>query len=344
MREQIEMPRALSDSCEIVAEIGVNHDGSLVKAKRLIEAAQKSGATAVKFQVFSAEELVGKSSAKAPYQLRQDGAGSQLEMLKRLELPSDLLRELKDFSDDAGIKFLASGFSIKDLREIMAMETSELKIPSGEINNFPLLRFAAKNWRRLVISTGASTLDEVRRAVSFLREHGPEQLDLTVLQCTSAYPAHVQDTNLLSMVSMKNELELPVGFSDHTRSIGLPAVAVALGAIFIEKHFTLDRASAGPDHSASLEPSEFSQMVSLIREAEAALGSPIKAPSNEEAENAKFFRKSIVVTRDICEGEIFSEENLGLRRPASGIPADQWFEIIGLQASRNYRAGEQLWL
>jgi N,N'-diacetyllegionaminate synthase len=322
----------------------VNHNGSMTLAKELVIAAKESGATAAKFQVFTAQELATPHTNPAPYQKKYAGYKSQLEMLEALQLAFDDFAELKEFCEANGISFLASGFSINDLRFLIDIGLATLKVPSGEIDNLPYLRFVAREAKNIILSTGMASLAEVKNALGVIRLAGNDGPDITLLQCTSVYPAKTTDANLLAMVSMGRLFNVAYGYSDHTASLTLPSAAVALGASVVEKHLTLDQRLDGPDHQASLSPEQFREMVNRIREVEMGLGLPEKITTKEELVNKKFVRKSIVASKDIRAGDLFSEDNLTSRRPASGIPVSSWDNVVGLVAPQNFQEGELIWI
>ncbi len=319
----------------VIAEAGVNHNGDIQIAKRLIDAAAEAGADAVKFQTFKTENIVCKTAQKAKYQLATtDQSETQFEMLKKLELTGQMHSELMEYCKQRNILFLSTPFDLESARYLADLGMQIFKIPSGEITNLPYLREIGKYCKKVILSTGMSGMDEVRAAVEVLRKNGTD--DITLLHCNSQYPTPMSDVNLLAMVSMREEMDLPVGYSDHTQGVEIPIAATALGATVIEKHFTLDRTMEGPDHKASLEPDELKQMVQGIRKIEAALGNGIKQISSSEKENVKISRKSIVAARMIGANETFTEENLTTKRPGTGISPMWWDELIGHCAKREY--------
>lgn len=323
----------------IIAEAGVNHNGSLEAAMQLIDAAVKAGADAVKFQTFKAENLVCKDAEKASYQMETtDREESQLAMLKKLELTSDMHEQLMSYCREKEIMFLSTPFDMDSLHYLVGCGMPIVKVPSGEITNYPLLREVGKTERSVILSTGMSTLDEVKAAIAVLRENGAREI--TVLHCNTEYPTPYADVNLKAMLTLKDELGVSVGYSDHTEGIVVPVAAAALGATVIEKHFTLDKTMEGPDHKASLEPGELREMVSAIRNIEMALGDGRKEPSQSEQKNIAVARKSIVAKRDIAMGEVFSEDNLATKRPGTGISPMNWNEIIGKKAKRGFQTDE----
>lgn len=325
----------------IIAEAGVNHNGNIETAKRLVDAAALSGADAIKFQTFKAENLVCKDAKKAEYQLKTtDKMETQYSMLKKLELTEEMHWALLSYCREKNIIFLSTPFDIESARMLDMMGVSIIKIPSGEITNLPYLREIAGLHKRIILSTGMSNSGEVKNAVNVLKENGAK--DIIVLHCNTQYPTPLCDVNLLAMVSMGKELEVPVGYSDHTQGIEVPLAAVALGACVIEKHFTLDRSMEGPDHKASLEPSELKEMVEGIRKVELALGKTVKQISASERVNRDIVRKSIVAAKLIKRGEMFTEENLTTKRPGTGISPMRWNEMIGAVADRDYKADEMI--
>lgn len=323
----------------VIAEAGVNHNGNIDIAKKLVDEAVQAGADAVKFQTFKAENLVCRDAAKAAYQMETtDKSESQFEMLKKLELTPDMHEQLIDYCKQKKIMFLSTPFDVGSLMYLVQCGLEIIKIPSGEITNYPYLREAGKTGRRIIISSGMSNLEEVREAVKVLRENGSK--DITVLHCNTEYPTPYEDVNLRAMLTLKDELGIEVGYSDHTQGIGVPIAAAALGASVIEKHFTLDRNMEGPDHKASLEPDELREMVRAIRNIEKALGNGKKEPSESEKRNIGIVRKSIVAKCDIMAGEMFTENNITTKRPGTGISPMNWNEIVGKKAKRNFNQDE----
>lgn len=325
----------------IIAEAGVNHNGEISTAKKLIDAACDAGADAVKFQTFKAENLVCKTAEKAEYQLETtDSTETQYDMLKKLELTRQMHEELMQYCNEKKIMFLSTPFDRESISLLSDLGIKIFKIPSGEITNLPYLKEIARQQKRIILSTGMSNMDEVKAAVAVLRENGAK--DITLLHCNTQYPTPMTDVNLLAMVKMRDELGLPVGYSDHTQGIEIPIAAAALGATVIEKHFTLDRNMEGPDHKASLEPKELKQMVEGIRNVESALGNGIKQMSESEKSNIDIVRKSIVAAVKIEKGEKFTETNLTTKRPGTGINPMRWDEIIGTTADRDYETDEMI--
>ena len=325
----------------IIAEAGVNHNGDLKTAIELVDAARAAGANVVKFQTFNADELVTKDAAMAEYQkVDTTLSETQFEMLKKLELTEDMHRTLHKYCSEKQIEFLSNGFDIASIDFLNNLGMNFFKITSGEITNLPYLRHVGKMNKPIILSTGMATLDEVLAALNILEEAGTAKNSITVLQCTSAYPAPITDVNLRAMISIREQLGVNVGYSDHTMGIEVAVSAVALGAKIIEKHLTLDKNMAGPDHKASLEPVEFESMVKAIRNIEKALGNGVKAPAPSEISNVEIARKSIVANENIAQGDRFTPANLTTKRPGSGISPMKWDQIIGRTANRNYKSNE----
>jgi N,N'-diacetyllegionaminate synthase len=326
-------------SVYIIAEAGVNHNGSLDLAKQLVDKAVEAGADCVKFQTFIASDIVSKNARMADYQKKNTGSDeSQYGMLKKLELKFEDFIELKKYCAEKNIEFLSTAFDFKSIEFLASLPLARWKIPSGELTNLPYLIKVAQTRKPVILSTGMADLDEVRDAVRILHEHGTS--DLTILHCTTEYPAPYDEVNLNVMETLRNVFHTPVGYSDHTQGIEVPIAAVALGASVIEKHFTLDKTMEGPDHKASLEPHELKAMVSAIRHIEKVLGAGEKTPSASEMKNKAIARKSIIAKCDIQKGEVFSEENLTVKRPGTGISPMRWFEVIGRKAIRDFAEDE----
>lgn len=327
----------------IIAEAGVNHDGSLDKAKKMVDAAAWAGVDAVKFQTFKAETLVSRSAPKADYQQQATVAGeSQFEMLRRLELSVEDHRELIDHCRQTGIRFLSSPFDLTSIDLLLELGLDIFKIPSGEITNLPYLRRIGSLGKEVILSTGMANMEEIAAAMQVLADAGTDREQLTVLHCNTEYPTPMSDVNLRAMLSIGHAFSVRVGYSDHTLGIEVPIAAVAMGASVIEKHFTLDCALPGPDHRASLEPEGLRAMVVAIRNVEAALGSGEKRPSPSELKNITVVRKAIVAARDIHSGELFTEESLTVKRPAEGLVPMLWDNVIGQRAIRCFAAGEPI--
>jgi N,N'-diacetyllegionaminate synthase len=324
----------------IIAEAGVNHNGELQNAFRLVDAAVDAGVDYVKFQTFKAEKLVTKTTQKAAYQVKNmgsDGDDSQFEMLKKLELSEDDHTALVEYCQKRQIRFLSTAFDNESLQYLAGLGVDLAKVPSGEITNLPYLRMVASLFKKVIMSTGMATMEEIRSAMRVLQDGGVSRENIVVLHCNTEYPTPMKDVNLLAMLRIREDLDVQIGYSDHTQGVEVPIASVALGAKVIEKHFTLDRSMPGPDHRASLEPKELKEMVRAIRNIEAAIsGSGIKEPSESELKNIKIARKSIVALKKIAKGEVFSLENIGVKRPGSGINPMRWDEVIGMMASRDF--------
>lgn len=327
------------DKTFIIAEAGVNHNGDINIAKRLIDAAVEAGADAVKFQTFKAEDLVCESAKKADYQITNTGNDeSQLNMLKKLELSENSFVKLKNYCDIRGIMFLSTPFDIDSLRFLISIGISIVKVPSGEITNYPLLREIGKSGLDVILSTGMCELEEIKQAIGVLREFGTKEI--IVLQCNTEYPTPFKDANLRAMLTLGKETGCRYGYSDHTRGTDVSVAAVAMGACVIEKHFTLDKTMAGPDHMASIEPKELSMLVASVRNVEDALGTGIKTVSSSESKNRSIVRKRIVAKKHIHKGDVFTEENLTTKRPGNGISPMHWNEVIGRIAQREFQKDE----
>ena len=322
----------------IIAEAGVNHNGSIDIAKELIDIAANAGVDYVKFQTFKAESLVTKHAMQAEYQKRniQIEGNSQSEMLKKLELKPELHYELINYCNFKGVKFLSTAFDINSIDFLSMLKLGLWKIPSGEITNYPYLKKIALQKEPTILSTGMSTISEIKKAVDLLEKDGLNKEQITVLHCNTQYPTPFSDVNLLAMQTIAREIQTKIGYSDHTLGIEVPIAAVALGACVIEKHFTLDRNMEGPDHKASLEPEELKNMVNSIRNIESALGTTDKVVSESEKENICIARKSIVAACYINEGERFTELNITVKRPGNGVSPMRWEEALGRKAHKNY--------
>jgi N,N'-diacetyllegionaminate synthase len=325
----------------IIAEAGVNHNGSLEMAFELIDAASDAGADVVKFQTFKAEKLVTQSAAKADYQLgTTDVQETQFEMIKKLELSDEMHQKLISKCKEKGIRFSSTGFDTSSVDVLIEFGVDFLKVPSGEITNLPYLRHVGAKGLPIILSTGMCTMGEVANALEILEKAGARNHDITVLHCNTEYPTPMEDVNLNAMLSMKEKLGVNIGYSDHTLGIEVPIAAVAMGATVIEKHFTLDRKMDGPDHAASLEPEELKQMVKSIRNIEKAKGDGVKKPSNSEEKNISIVRKSIVASKEIKVGDEFTADNLGVKRPGTGISPIRWDEVLGKVASKDFQPDE----
>ncbi len=319
----------------------MNHNGDLGLAKKLIDAAVVAGADAVKFQTFKADRLVAHDAPMAAYQRRNTRAEeSQHEMLKRLELDEEQFRLLHAHCQNQGIDFLSSPFDLEGVDFLAALGLEVFKIPSGEITNLPYLRKIGRLQKSVLLSTGMADLEEVRFALDTLMEAGAAKRKITVLQCNTEYPTPMEDVNLKAMRTMAETFGVEVGYSDHTEGIEVAIAAVSLGATVVEKHFTLSRNLPGPDHRASLEPDALQAMIAAIRNVEQALGNGIKRPSRSELPNRLVARKSIVAAREIEKGELFTENNLTVKRPGTGLSPRRWDEALGRVALRNYAANE----
>lgn len=325
--------------CFIIAEAGVNHNGSREMAFRLVDAAVHAQANAVKFQTFVSEQVISAAAPKAAYQRETTGSGeSQLEMVKKLEFPPQVFGEIQNYCKSAGILFLSTPFEESSADVLEALDVPAFKIPSGEVTNFPFLKHVARKGRPMIVSTGMADLEEVRAAVGVIRNCGHPELIL--LHCVSSYPANPASVNLRSMHTLAQEFSVPIGFSDHTLGIEVALAAAALGATVIEKHLTLDKTLPGPDHRASLEPNEFAAMVRGIRMVESALGDGRKRPSPEELDTASVARKSLVSTRALTRGTILTEDAVAIRRPGTGLAPAMRSQLIGRRLSRDIAAGE----
>jgi N,N'-diacetyllegionaminate synthase len=325
----------------IIAEAGVNHNGDLSMARQLIDVAAEAGADWVKFQTFSADKLVTKKAGKADYRKQATGSGeSQHAMIRKLELTRDMHEALIVHSKLCGIQFFSTGFDLESIDLLAELGLDSFKIPSGEITNLPYLRHIGQYGKPVILSTGMANMVEIKAALDILEQAGTPLDSITVLHCNTEYPTPMVDVNLRAMLAIRDALGVEVGYSDHTLGIEVAIAAVALGAKVIEKHFTLDRNLLGPDHKASLEPDELKAMVVAIRNIEKAMGDGIKRPSSSEAKNKPIARKSLVAADAICEGEVFSENNLKVKRPGTGLSPMRWDEVVGRKASRNFAADE----
>ncbi|MFC1666043.1 N-acetylneuraminate synthase [Pseudomonadota bacterium] len=325
----------------IIAEAGVNHNGNSKLARQLIDVAVEAGADLVKFQTFTADSLVAVHASKADYQIdATDNCESQHTMLRRLEMTREMHEELFAYCDSCGIKFFSTGFSQSDVDLLATLGLDRFKISSGDITNLPYLRHVGRYGKPIIISTGMAALEEVRMALVILEESGTPRDRITVLHCNTDYPTPMVDVNLCAMLTMRDAFNVAVGYSDHTLGIEVPIAAVALGATVIEKHFTLDRDLPGPDHQASLEPKELKAMVAAIRNVEQAMGNGIKLPSPSEAKNLTVARKSLVAAKEISAGEAFTEHNLCVKRPGTGISPMDWDQVLGQKSPRDFKADE----
>ena len=324
----------------VIAEAGVNHNKDVKKALELCNAAKDAGCDAVKFQTFRAEAVVTASASKADYQQSTTGAGSQLEMIRALELPWPAFEELHHECKRLGITFLSTAFDDASLDNLDRLGVPIHKIPSGEITNLPFMRHVARCGKPIILSTGMSTLVEIEEALGVLQRAGASRDRITVLHCNTEYPTPMADVNLRAMLAMRSAFGVAVGYSDHTLGIEVAISAVALGATIVEKHLTLDRTLPGPDHKASVEPSELRAMVMAIRNVEQALGDGVKRPSPSEAKNMPIARRSLVAACHIRTGEVFTDANLAVKRPGTGLSPMRWDEVLGLTAKRDFEPDE----
>ena len=327
----------------IIAEAGVNHNGSIELAYKLIDAASVSGVNAVKFQTFKAENLVSKNAQKAEYQKQTtDPSESQFKMLKKLELDTNAHKRLIDYCKKKDIIFISTPFDHESIDLLNKLKLQIFKIPSGEITNLTYLRHIGSLNKKVILSTGMSDLKEIGDAIKILTNAGTLKENITVLHANTMYPTPMEDVNLRAMQTIQNKFDVAVGYSDHTLGIEVDIAAVAMGATIIEKHFTIDKTMDGPDHKSSIDPEELNAMVSSIRNIEKALGSSIKKPSKSEKPNIIMARKSIVASKSIKQGELFTENNLTTKRPGTGLSPMEWDSIIGKVAKRNYQIDDLL--
>ena len=325
----------------IIAEAGINYNGDVLLAKRLIDVAADAEADLIKFQTFSAKNIVTRSVSKADYQYEStDKDESQYAMLEKLELTEEMHRELIKYSQQRGIGFFSTGFDIASVDMLIRLGQVRFKVPSGEITNLPLLRHIGKQNKEVILSTGMSDLNEVGNAIKSLEDAGTTRSKITALHCTTAYPAPMNDVNLSAMISIQKAFGVSVGYSDHSEGIEIAIAAVALGAKVIEKHFTLDKTLPGPDHKASLEPDELKKMITAIRNIEIALGDGVKGIMPSELKNRQVARQSIVAKANIKKGEALSETNITTKRAGSGISPMRWDQIIGSKSKRDYLIDE----
>ncbi len=327
----------------IIAEIGVNHNGDIELAKQQIKLAKESGADVVKFQTYITEELVTKSAVKADYQkVYEKNLNDQFSMLKKFELSYEDFEDLSQFSKRIGIEFLSTAFDLKSLSFLKSLGMKRIKVPSGEVDNLPFLSQLPSFKLPIILSTGMSNIYEVQEAISILVKGGVSPQDITVLHCTSEYPAPLDTINLKVIGSLKEVLNLEIGYSDHSQGLLVPTVAYTMGIRVIEKHFTSSKELPGPDQKASLDPKEFRQMINTFDEIDKLLGSADKKPSKIEEKNKKNIRRSIVAKVAIKKSEILTEDNLTLKRPGDGIPASKWYEVLGKHASKDFMIDEQI--
>jgi N-acetylneuraminate synthase len=329
----------------IIAEAGVNHNGDIHLAKKLIDVAADAGVDYVKFQTFKTENLVSKSAKKATYQIENTKEeGSQFDMLKKLELDVNAHHILIDYCQQKKIQFLSTGFDLESLDLLNELNIDLFKVPSGEITNLPYLEKIASFGKPVILSTGMCTMQEVKEAFHVFISNGISKNDITILHCNTEYPTPIEDVNLNAMLTIQNELGVDIGYSDHTLGIEIPTAAVAMGAVCIEKHFTLDRNMTGPDHKASLEPNELRLMVSSIRNIEIALGNGIKESSVSEQKNISVARKSIHIKRDLTAGSILTSSDFIMMRPGTGISPMKYKELVGKKIIKPLKEGDLLTL
>ena len=327
----------------IIAEAGVNHNGSLDIAKKLVDKAVEAGVDIIKFQTFKSEKLVSKSAKQAEYQKKNIGSeadDSQYNMLKKLELSEQDHQELMAYCKEKGIRFWSTAFDFDSINYLHSLNLGLWKIPSGEITNYPYIKKIAQYHEPVILSTGMCEMSDITAAMNVLQKYGVQKDQITILHCNTEYPTPYEDVNLLAMQQIKKEFDVAVGYSDHTKGIEVPIAAVALGASVIEKHFTLDRNMEGPDHKASLEPDELKAMVSAIRNIEKALGTGKKSVSESERKNIAIARKSIVAACTIKKGDVLIEDNLTVKRPGTGISPMQWEKVIGTKAIKDFEEEE----
>ena len=325
----------------IIAEIGVNHNGDIKLAKKLINIAHKANADIVKFQTFKAENLASQYAQKASYQIANtDSKESQKEMLRKLELSYDDHLELINYCNELGIEFLSTAFDLESIDLLSSLKPKRWKIPSGEITNLPYLEKIASFSQPIILSTGMANLGEIETAINVIEKNGTSRENITVLHCTTEYPAPFEEVNLNSIKTISKAFNVKVGYSDHTEGIIIPIAATAMGAVLIEKHITLDKNMEGPDHKASLEPQEIEQMIKAIRITEKAIGDGIKRMSPSEKKNLDIARKSLVASKEINKGDLFTNENLTCKRPGYGISPMEINKIIGTESKRNYLQDE----
>tara|TARA_B100001057_G_scaffold501113_1_gene620734 strand:+ start:1830 stop:2837 length:1008 start_codon:yes stop_codon:yes gene_type:complete len=329
---------------QIIAEAGVNHNGNIDRAISLIDVASSAGADYVKFQTFNAEKVISRNASKAEYQIKNTNNKSetQLEMVKKLELSYDDHIVLKKYCDKKKIKFLSTAFDLDSIDLIKQLNVPFFKVPSGEINNLPYLRKSAKLFSSFVVSTGMCNIAEIKKAIDILIENKIKKKNITLLHCTTEYPTPPQHVNLNAMITLKNDFNLEVGYSDHTEGIEIPIAAAAMGASIIEKHFTLDKTLEGPDHKASLNPDELIKMIQGIRKIEVSLGSNKKSITSVEIKNKLIARKSIVALKPIKIGEIFSEDNITCKRPGDGVSPMEWDKVLGKHSKFNFEIDDKI--
>lgn len=333
----------MNNNTLIIAEAGVNHNGDVGLALQLVDAAANAGADVVKFQTFCADRMVTATAQKAEYQRNSESSNeSQYQMLKRLELTRLMHLKLIEHCDSLNIKFFSTGFDLESIEMLIELGLDYFKIPSGEINNLPYLRYVGKQGKPIFLSTGMATIGEIELAIDALESAGTNREKITVMHCTSEYPTPMEDVNLKAMCSIGSAFGVNIGYSDHTEGTEVAIAAVALGAKVIEKHFTLDRSLPGPDHKASLEPDELKSMVSAIRNIERAMGDGVKKPCKNEIKNRSVARKSLVASKKIAAGELFSSENVAVKRPGFGMSPMMWDKVIGSVAPRSFCPDEYI--
>lgn len=323
----------------IIAEAGDNHNGNYDTALKLVDKAVEAGADCVKFQTFVTERVISKLAEKADYQKESTGTGeSQYEMVKKLELSFEQFRQIKKYCEQKKIIFLSTPFDLESIDFLQEIDIPFWKIPSGEITNLPYLEKIAHTGKDIIMSTGMCTMEEIQKAIDILKKNGAGKI--TLLHCNTEYPTPYEDVNLRAMKTMAETFGVEVGYSDHTKGIEVPIAAVAMGAVVIEKHFTLDKNMPGPDHKASLEPDELKQMIQSVRNIEKALGSSEKKPSTSEIKNIDIARKSIVAKKAIKKGEELTEDNLDIKRPGNGISPMYWYDLLGTKAVKDFSEDE----
>ena len=327
----------------VIAEVGVNHNGKLNLAKKLIDEAKINGADIIKFQIFNTDSLVIKSASKAHYQKNKKNKNeSQYHMLKKLELSKKNIKKIYNYCNYKDIEFLGSVFDIQSFNFLKSLKPKRIKIPSGEITNLLLLELIGKLNKKIILSTGMSKLDEIKRAIKVLTNSGTNKKNITILHCTSSYPTKYEDVNLKAMLEIKKKLNTSIGYSDHTIGSEISIAAVTLGAKIIEKHFTLNKKFEGPDHSSSMNPKEFKKMVESIRIIEKSMGLSTKKATKIELKNSLFVRKSIFANRKISKGEKFTSKNITIKRPGIGKSPMMWYKIIGTETKKNYKKDDPI--
>ena len=327
---------------KVIAEIGVNHNGSFKRAVKLIQAAKFAGAHFVKFQIFKAENLVLKNTRKAKYQIKRDKSANQYEMLKKFELTNEDFEKIINFCKKIKIKFLATPFDLESVEFLKSNKLEYIKISSADINNYPLLKKIASNRKKVLLSTGMSTMKEINYAIKTLVDGGTKRKNITVFHCTSSYPTPLKEANLNVLKTFKKKFGKNIGYSDHTNSIVIPSFALMLGAKFIEKHLTLNNNDLGPDHKASLNYKNFKLMIKTINDLEISLGSGFKKITKSEKINLKYIRRSIYAKKNIKKGDVFSPSNIITKRPSTGISPVKWNKLIGKVSKRNFLKDEKI--